>query len=127
MITSPSSHFTFQNPTQKHEDEEPLILTFGQRHFLDIDRWHSRREFLKSYQLSHRRSRLKEQMKKCARKIRLRVYKLTFSWPSVCVLRCYVPLPCMEVQVVSQDHMHGDNDVFQEHVSHGFVHRKSIL
>lgn len=127
MITSQSPHFPFQNPTYKHEDEEPLVLTTGPGHCRDLDRWHSRREFLKSYRFSKGCPRLKEQMTKFARKMGLRVYKLTFSWPSVCVLRCYVPFPCMKVQVVSQDHIHVDNDVFLDHVSHGFMRRKSIF
>nr|GEU30094.1 hypothetical protein [Tanacetum cinerariifolium] len=108
----------------KYEDEEPLAFTFGIGHCRDIDRWHSRREFLKSYNLSSGRSSLKEKMKRSVRKIGLRVYRLTWTWPSVFVLRCYVPLPSIEVKVVRQDHMHGEHDVFLERLSHGYLHRR---
>ncbi|GJU60029.1 hypothetical protein Tco_1237795 [Tanacetum coccineum] len=122
MITSPTPNFLFQSPMHKYEDEEPLALTFGIGHCRDTDRWHSRREFLKSYNLSSGRSSVKEKMKRSVRKIGLRVYRLTWTWPSVFVLRCYVPLPSIEVKVVSQDHMHGEHDVFLEHLSHGYLH-----
>ncbi|GJR82263.1 RNA-directed DNA polymerase, eukaryota [Tanacetum coccineum] len=121
MITSPTPNFCFQSPMHKYEDEEPLALTFGIGHCLDIDRRHSRREFLKSYNLSSGRSSVKEKMKRSVRKIGLRVYRLTWTWPSVFVLRCYVPFPSIEVKVVSQDHMHGEHDVFLEHLSHAMV------
>ncbi|PWA39741.1 hypothetical protein CTI12_AA569210 [Artemisia annua] len=113
----------------KYEDEEPLALTFGIGHCRDIDRWHSRREFLKSYNLSSGRSSVKEKMKRSIRKIGLRVYRLTWTWtwPTVFVLRCFVPLPSIKEKVVSQDQMHGEHDdVFLEHLSHGYVHRKSL-
>ncbi|KAI3518975.1 hypothetical protein L1887_07917 [Cichorium endivia] len=125
MTTSPSPQFTFRNPSPKYEDEEPLALTIGLGHCQDIDHWHSRRQFLKSYQFSYTRFSQKEKVKRFVRKIGIRVYKLTFAWPSVFILRCYVPIPCMEVQATSQD-MHDDQNLFLENVSHGYVHRKSF-
>ncbi|CAI9272033.1 unnamed protein product [Lactuca saligna] len=127
MTTSPSPHFSFGNPTYKYEDEESLALTIRLGQCQDIDRWHSRREFLKSYQFSYARLSLKEKMKKGARKIGIRVYKLTLAWPSVFILRCYVPIPCIEeVHDTRQDQMHDDHYVFLEHVSQGFMHPKSL-
>ncbi|KAL8240342.1 hypothetical protein R6Q59_013697 [Mikania micrantha] len=102
MITSPSPHYAFQDPTQKHEDEEPLVIDVGPGQSLDQGRWQSRRKFLKSYRFSSGRPRVKEKMKKYARKIGFRVYRVTITWPGVCVLRCYVPLPNMEVKVASE-------------------------
>ncbi|KAL4577954.1 hypothetical protein LXL04_014069 [Taraxacum kok-saghyz] len=126
MPRSPATPFAFGNPAHRYEDEELLALTIRLGHCEDIDRWHSRREFLKSYHFSYASLSLKEKMKRGARKIGFRVYKLTFAWPSVFILRCYVPLPCMEVQNTSQDHTHDDHDEFLEHVSHGYIHRKNL-
>lgn len=126
MTTSPTPHFPFRTPTRKYEDEEPLALTLGFGNCRDLDRWHSRREFLKSYNLSSGRSSLKEKMKRSVQKMGLRVYRLTLVWPSVFILRCYLPFPCMDVHTVSQDHLHSDRCVLLEHVSHSYVHHKSL-
>lgn len=118
MNTSRTPHSPFRMTGHKYEDEEPLALNVEIGPCRDLDHWHSRREFLKSYRFSTGRLSLKEKMKKSARKIGLRVYRLTLVWPRMFIVRCYVPLPCMRrVQVASQDHGHGHHDVFLEHVS----------